>query len=273
MIASNTLLQEENVSNAFSKQASKFDEEDISNPVIQRMRKQVHTHLLTLLKPNDRILELNAGTGIDAIFLAQQGFNVYATDNAQGMLEVFADKIKNNNLSDKIQLQKCSFNNLEQINAGTFDHIFSNFGGLNCAEDIEAVIKQFDRLLNPGGIATLVIMPPVCPWEMMLALKGNFKIAFRRLNKKGVASHLEGVYFNTYYYSPKQISKMFDKNKYTLITVKGLGILSPPPYMERFPAKHPVIYKTLCKLEHAIENLRPFNGWADHFIISVKKKT
>ncbi len=263
--------QENNVSNAFSRQAAEFDEMDRLNPVIQRMRNQVHTHLLSLLKPGDRILELNAGTGIDAIFLAQHGFEILATDNAGGMLAAGAEKIKALGLEKKIQLQKCSFNNLEDLKAGTFDHIFSNFGGLNCSENIENVIKQFDRLLNSGGKATLVIMPPVCPWEMLLALKGNFKIAFRRWNKKGIRSHLEGAYFNTYYYSPKRLYNAFDKNKYSKIAVKGLGILSPPPYLEKFPVQHPKIFNALCRMEEKIDLRSPFNSWADHFIISMKK--
>lgn len=266
-----TLLQEKNANEAFSRQSSVFDGEDKQNPVIQRMRKQVQAHVLALLKPGNRILELNAGTGIDAIFFAGKGFDIYATDNADGMLQVFGNKIKNLGLEEKIQLQKCSFNNLEAIDAGTFDHIFSNFGGLNCAENIEQVIQQFDRLLNPGGMATLVIMPPVCPWELMLALKGNFKIAFRRLKKKGVRSHLEGVYFTTYYYSPEQLLKAFDKNKYSNVSFKGLGILSPPPYLDTFPVKHPCIYSMLCRIEEKIDQRFPFYSWSDHFVITMKK--
>ncbi len=265
-------LQESNTNEAFSNQSEVFDLEDLENPVIQRMRKQVHTHVLALLKPGDRILELNAGTGIDAVFFAQHGFDILATDNADGMLKVFGEKIAEQQLGKKIELRKCSFNNLQELQAGTFDHIFSNFGGLNCAENIENVIKQFDKLLNPGGMATLVIMPPICPWEMLLALKGNFKIAFRRLSKKGVRSHLEGVYFDTYYYSPKRLRNAFDKNKYETVCIKGLGILSPPPYLNHFPERYPRLYNTLCNWEEKIDQRAPFNSWADHFVITMRKK-
>jgi ubiquinone/menaquinone biosynthesis C-methylase UbiE len=263
-------IQEQNVSDAFSRQSAVFDEEDQANPVIQRMRKQVHAHVLSLLNPGDKILELNAGTGIDAVFFAQQGYNILATDNAQGMINTFTEKVKKLNLENKIQVQKCSFNNLEEIKENNFNHIFSNFGGLNCAEDINQVVQQFHRLLKPGGIATLVIMPRICPWEMLLALKGNFKIAFRRLSKKGVSSHLEGVYFTTYYYSPKQLLNAFGKN-YSKVSIKGLGILTPPPYLNKFPTKHSALFKTLAMLEEKLDTKAPFNSWADHFIISIQK--
>ena len=110
-------VQEQNVSDAFSRQSALFDEEDKNNLIIQQMRKQVHTHVLSLLNSGDKILELNAGTGIDAVFFAQHGCNVYATDNAQGMINTLAQKVKKLNLENKIQVQKCSFNNLEEIKA------------------------------------------------------------------------------------------------------------------------------------------------------------
>lgn len=265
-------LQELNTNKAFSNQSKNFDEEDTSNPVIQRMRQQVQEHVLSLLKPGNKILELNAGTGIDAVFFASKGFDIVVTDNADGMLQICEQKINQLQLTEKIKIKKCSFNQLSTLQIGTFNHIFSNFGGLNCAVDITAVIKNFDSLLKPGGYATLVIMPPICPWELALALKGNFKIAFRRLKRGGVKSHLEGVYFNTYYYSPKKLIQAFDKTKFQVIKIKGLGVLSPPPYLNTFPLNHPKLYKVLCKIEEKIDERFPFNSWADHFIITMQKK-
>lgn len=263
--------QEQNVSEAFSRQAGCFDTLDLQNPIIQRMRNQVHTHLLSLLKTGDQILELNAGTGIDAIFLAQHGFKVHATDNAKGMMKILEQKIATLGLEKKISSQKCSFNNLEEIQEKRFDHIFSNFGGLNCSENIDEVIKQFDRLLKPGGIVTLVIMPHICPWELLLLLKGNFKIAFRRWTKKGVRSHLEGIYFDTYYYSAGRVFKAFDKKLYEKICIKGLATFSPPPYLDKFCKKYPKTFRVLCGIDEKITQFYPFNSWTDHYIISMKK--
>ena len=267
---SEVLIQEKNVSDAFSAQSALFDEADEKNLIIHWMREQVREHVLELWKLGDSILELNAGTGLDAIYFAEKGFKVYATDNAQGMIDVVDQKISRRSLADKITTQRCSFSELENVNRTGFDHIFSNFGGLNCTDSLDKVIDSFDRLLKPGGTATLVIMPKICPWELMLALKGNFKIAFRRLKKGGVRSHLEGKYFNTYYYSSAQLRKMFDE-KYSVVSIKGLGVFVPPPYLDTFPIKHPDIYKTLQAIDKTVSTIPPFRSWADHFIISVKK--
>ena len=74
--------QEAQVNAAFSRQSPGFDALEEHNVIIHRIRTRVRTHVLTLLKPGASILELNAGTGIDSLFFAQQGFTVHATDNA-----------------------------------------------------------------------------------------------------------------------------------------------------------------------------------------------
>ncbi len=87
------LVQEQNVSEAFSRQSVNFDEADYNNPILKWMRTRVRGHVLNLWKPGERVLELNAGTGLDSIFFAEKGFYIHATDNAPGMLHVLNKKI------------------------------------------------------------------------------------------------------------------------------------------------------------------------------------
>jgi len=245
------------------------------------MRKQIHEHCLRHFKPEDFILELNSGTGIDAIFFAEHGMKVHATDISEGMQNVLRKKISEKKLEEKITTQQCSFTELEKIafskSAGTdvtsspFDCIFSDFGGLNCVQDIGSVIKSFRQLLKPGGIVTLVIMPPVCPWEILLALKGNFKTAFRRFKSNGAASHLEGETFMSYYFTPSKIITAFGK-EYEVKELQGLGSFVPPPYLENFPKRNPALFNRLKKLDEKFCHTFPFNRWADHFIITMKLK-
>ena len=266
----NALTQEQKVSAAFSAQSAMFDNIDAKNIIIQWMRKKIREHVLELWKPGDTILELNAGTGTDTIFFAQKGFKLYATDNSPGMLNVLNKKIAELSLRDTVSTQLCSFSGLNQIERGGFDHIFSNFGGLNCTDKLDRVINSFYRLLKPGGTATLVLMPKICIWELMLTLKGNFKVGFRRLKKDGTPSHLEGEHFMTYYYSPPAVRKMFG-NAYSKISIKGLGISVPPPYLNNFPIKYPYIYKVLLSIENSIEDVPLLRSSGDHFILSVRK--
>ena len=220
-------------------------------------------------KPGNHILELNCGTGIDAVFFAEQGMKVHATDVAEGMLNELRKKVEKKNLQDRITVQQCSFTDLHQVEKKNFDHVFSDFGGLNCVKEVDQVIASFKQLLKPGGTVTLVIMPPVCPWEILLALKGNFKTAFRRFKKNGAMSHLEGEHFMSYYFSPKKIISCFG-NDYEFLDLQGLGSFVPPPYLDTFPKKYPGLFKKLTRLDEKFCRTFPFSRWADHFILTMK---
>lgn len=261
----------ENIAEAFSRQSVSYDAVDNKNSILQWMRQQVYAHCMNYFHVGETMLELNCGTGIDAVHFAERGLKVYATDIADGMLNELRRKAELKDLQDTISVQQCSFSELHQLREIKFNHIFSNFGGLNCAKDLDKVIAQFKTLLMPGGTATLVIMPPVCPWEMALALKGNFKTAFRRLKKNGADSNVEGIHFNSYYYSPSMLIRYFGSD-YQVKALRGLASLVPPPYLEDFPEKYPTLFKSLRVLDERLSHRFPFNRWADHFILTMKLK-
>ena len=263
--------QESSTAAAFSKQSKHFDEEDLQNPVLQWMRAEVYKHLSAFLTPGSNLLELNCGTGIDAIHFAALGIQVYATDNAPGMLETLNEKILDKGLQQNIQTQLCSFNHLENITEQNFDQVFSNFGGLNCTNDLSSIITKLKPLLKKNAIVTWVVMPPLCPWEWLYALKGNFKLAFRRLKKQGVISHLENEAFTTYYFSLARLKKDFGKD-FELIKVQGLGTLTPPPHAQKFYTRFPRIIKLLQRMDGRTAQIFPFNRMADHIIVSMRYK-
>jgi ubiquinone/menaquinone biosynthesis C-methylase UbiE len=260
----------QNASTAFSKQAPVFDSIEEQNAILHWMRLQVHTYCRQYFRPGDNILELNCGTGRDAVFFAAQGMIVHATDIAEGMIAQLEQKITAGKI-ENITTQICSYSELDKIERRDFDHIFSDFGGLNCTAQIEQVVAQFKSRLKPGGTATLVIMPPVCPWEILLALKGNFKTATRRFKNGGLDSQVEGVHFNTYYFTSSRVIKAFG-NDFRKLQLRGLAALVPPPYLEKFPKKFPKLFKVLTKWDEKLTRYFPFNRYADHFILTMQLK-
>lgn len=263
--------QEQLVNEAFSRQAEDFDKYDTNNSILQWMRSRVREHVLKLWKPGEQVLEINSGTGLDAIYFAEKGILIHATENSEGMMEVLNKKIKESKYKDKINTERCSFLELENIKSGPYHHIFSNFGGLNCTDRLANVFKSFSSLLIPGGTVTLVIMPPFCLWEMMSLFKGNFKLAFRRWKRGGTESHLEGVNFTTWYYKPSKIKKMLGK-EYSILSITGLGVTVPPPYRQEFAAKNPEVFHILISIEKTISDRYPFYSLGDHYIITAKLK-
>lgn len=261
---------EYDVSIAFSKQSQIFDQIYNGNSITLWMRYRVRKETLKYLKKGDRLLEVNCGTGIDSIFFATQGCQVVATDNADGMLQELDQKILSGKLSNSIVTKKCSFNDIGSLGMGSFDYVFSNFGGLNCTDKLYEVIEAIDKVLNIGGYFSLVIMPPVCPWELLMLLKADIKTAFRRFKKNGTNAHIEGHRFLCYYYQPGYVIKHAGPN-YQLKSLKGLSIAVPPPFIEFFIEKHPRIFRILESFENKVWDKYPFNQWCDHYIITMQK--
>jgi hypothetical protein len=213
---------------------------------------------------------LNAGTGIDALYFISKGHRVFATDVSDGMIAQLKTKQTNNNLENKLRIQQVSYDDLGKIDPDQkFDYIFSNFGGLNCTQDLSNVTSFFPSLLKREAYVTLVIMPKVCPYELVHVFKGNFKHAFRRFGKNGTRAHLEGAFFQTYYHSLTAIRSAFGKD-FKFIQSEGLAALTPQPHMAAFPRKFPRIYRLLKNIDGTFGKHFPFDRWADHIIVTFR---
>lgn len=249
-------MQDSAVNRAFSAQSVHYDSDDQANHVIQDLRKQVYAHVERHIEPGSHILELNAGTGIDAQYFASRGHSVLATDLSDGMVSMMRQK--------GISARQLSYENIGQVEE-KFNYVFSNFGGLNCIDDLGKITRHLPKLLHRNAYVTFVVMPKVCPWEILSVFKFN-KRAFRRLNKHGVMAHIDGEYFRTWYFSLGDIKKAFE-DKFEFICSEGLAALSPPPHRANFP-----MYKILRRVDRIFNKTFPFNRWADHIIVTFRLK-
>lgn len=264
---------EELAAAAFTAQSEKFDDLYSQNKIIEYKRERVRSHLKKLIQPGDYILELNSGTGEDAVWLAQQNCKVHATDISTGMSEIIQQKIKNEALEKLIKHEICSFTALENLQQrGPFDMIFSNFAGLNCTNELDKVLGSFSSLLKPNGVITLVILPKFCLWEFLLLFKGKFKTATRRLfSGSGRKAQVEGHYFKCWYYNPSYVISCLEKD-FELLSIEGLCTFVPPSYIENFDQKYPRVYNFLKAKENKWKSKWPWKCIGDYYIISLQKK-
>jgi SAM-dependent methyltransferase len=123
------------------------------------MRAAVWRRTDVLFPAGARVLELNCGTGVDALHLMERGVSVLATDVSQGMVDVAAAR--------GVDAVRCGAEDIAALGAqrGPFDGVLSNFGGLNCVADLERVASGLGSSVRPGGAVVLCVMGPIVPWE------------------------------------------------------------------------------------------------------------
>lgn len=252
---------------AFSSKGSEYELESQTNPIVKFTRNQVYRHLLSLRKPPASVLEINAGSGYDALNLARMGYRVLATDSAQGMVTMIRKK-KHPNLRTR-QLSFFDLN-LDQ----TFDIILSNFGGLNTTGDLERIFRQFPNLLNEDGHVVLTVLNPLCVWEFA-NLPWSRETATRRLNwlrRRPASANIDGTSVDTYYYTPAQVREAMP-SELRLVKIQGLSAIVPPPYMKHICRRFPRLYSALERAEARLSTIWPFSRLGDYFIASFRKSS
>tara|TARA_R110002049_G_scaffold290785_2_gene474398 strand:+ start:115 stop:897 length:783 start_codon:yes stop_codon:yes gene_type:complete len=234
-------------------------------------RNCVFRYISPLLKKEKKlsILELNGGTGEDAITFANMNHDVISTDISEGMINIAKAKNHPKTLTFRVQ-------DINTISETTFDRkfdlIFSNFGGLNCLsqKQLKTFLKKSYNLLNTNGKLVLVIMPKKCLWEYLyFLLKRDFKKAKRRNTTKSVIANVDGISVQTWYYNPKDILSL-TKKEFTVNKIKPIGLTIPPSYLEKsILAKKPLF--TIFKSIDAIITGSFWAKYADHFLIELTK--
>ena len=259
----------ETIAEAFSRTAEKYDSFAQDHPHLTRMRDKVYSHVMRHVPPGARILELNAGTGTDAVQLAQRGYYVHATDIAPGMLNRLQEKVNRLGMQDRVTMEARSFLSLAGVQGAPFDAAFSDLGGLNCVPDLTPVIRQLPQILKPGGTVTWVLMPHICLWEIAEVFRGNASLAFRRFSHSRVRANLEGLHFDVFYFSPKQVIEWFGK-EFELLALEGLSVMTPTAESKNFAKWHPRLYRVLSWLDDKLSPHWPWNGWGDFYMLTVK---
>ena len=251
----------------FDKAAANYDHTFTNTEIGKMQRALVYAELSKHLTSVQNILEINCGTGEDAIWLAKQSFNITATDVSPKMIEMAKSKANLNFVVADINSVTTTF-------AGEkFDLLFSNFGGLNCLSESE--LKNFfaniDSILTEKAKLALVLMPKNTLWEQFYFLaKAQFSKISRR-KKESVIANVDGENVTTYYYNPKDIVNLANAN-FEIVAVKPIGFFVPPSYLDGFFKNKKRFLRFLNRLEQGIKNSSSLSKYADHYLIILQKR-
>jgi ubiquinone/menaquinone biosynthesis C-methylase UbiE len=239
----------------------------------QWLRQMVRERLDAVFEPGDWVLELGCGTGEDAVWLAQRGVAVTATDASAAMIEVARHKAAAAGVVDAIDFECVDLHDLERWVPGrTFDGVVSNFGALNCLPDLGPLAQALARWLRPGASAVLVIMGPCCPWEIAWhLLHGQVRAALRRFRGAQLAHVGQGAWVPVWYPTPRRVRSDFEPF-FRPTASAGIGVLLPPTYLRHLVDRWPDLFARLAAWERSCNSHFPCTWLNDHYLLALERR-
>ena len=251
----------------FDSMAADYDQSFTTSAVGERMRAAVWRRLDVAFQPGERVLELNCGTGEDAIYLGRRGVRVLATDRSIEMLAIASAKAAHAGLTGMVDATQLAIEDLAHHRTSMFDGALSTFGGLNCVRDLSAVARGLAASLRPGAPALLCVMGPAVPWEWgWYLVRGRPRKALRRLRRGGTGWRGLRISYPSIGAVRQAFAPYFVQRR-----VAAIGALVPGTFAEPWAARHPRMLAALDSLERFTETAWPLPWLADHFLIELER--
>ena len=258
-------------SNPFDALAPDYDKLFTHSVIGRAQRQSVWRRLHTAFRPGSRVLEINCGTGVDAVFLAKLRVRVLAVDSSEGMIAVTQARVSEAGLQEWVSARSLAIEALGQLSKeGPFDGVLSNFGGLNCVDHLESVAKDLACLVKPGSPALLCLMGRWCVWEMSYYLsRGQSAKAFRR-----VRGSVKSVSFNArlrvYCPGMRQLANAFAPY-FRVRAAEAIGLFIPPSYLETWIAQHPRFLRLATALDARVSHWPGLRHLGDHYLVEMER--
>ena len=239
----------------FDRMAASYDAVWTNTPIGRAQRNLVWREIDPLFQAGERILDIGCGTGEDALHFAARGVTVYATDASPAMVQIACER--------GVYATVCNAEELGRIGR-IFDGAISNFGALNCVEDLPAVARSLARLVRPGDGVAICILGRFCAWETLYyAACLQFGKACRRW--RGDRAPYREI--TVHYPTASQIQAAFQKD-FKLLRWTGIGMLVPPSYV-KLPA---AVVRVLAACDRALARLPLLRALADHRLFLLVRK-
>lgn len=258
----------------FDAVAAGYDETFTLSRIGQAQRAAVWHELAKAFGAGDRTLEIGCGTGVDACFLAKRGVRVVASDPSFQMIDVATRRIQENGLQGMIQPRQLGAEELASLwSCEKFDGAFSNFGALNCVEDLRKLGIDLARLLKPGATLLLCWMGPYCLWEMVwYTAQGKRDKAFRRFKPEGIPTRLtDDAFVQVRYPSVCSLARAFAP-QFRVKAVRGIGIAVPPSYLESWARRHPQLLRVCGHFDSWVGSCPGIRSLGDHVLVRLQRE-
>jgi ubiquinone/menaquinone biosynthesis C-methylase UbiE len=263
---------------AFDRLAPEYDALT-GGEIFRLLRCRTHAAFARRFGAGSRVLEVGCGTGQDTLFLASHGARVVACDPSEEMVSRSLRRLAHAGLEQSATIVPCGLQHLSSFldaigESPGFDGIVSNFGALNCIEDLRPLGALAHRYLRPRGSVVVGLMSPMCALEALyFTATRRTNLALRRRGGGAIHVPVAGVEVPTFYHRIEDVRVALGADM-VLESVEGIGVAIPPPYLERRWQSLPASFRlVVTRLDALLARWPPFNRVGDHMLLQFAKRS
>lgn len=208
------------ISDAYDAVAPSYDEQLAP---AQWIRDRLWERLDALFPPGSRVLDVTAGTGLDAAHLAERGVQLVACDISPRMLALLRAKYP------QIETHLADYN---ALGVGCwdfkFDGIISTLAGLNTSPDLQPFASSAAHLLKPGGVLFIHVLNrwPLLDIARRLA-RGHYRQCWQLIRRSRRTMDIGGAAVTHYLKSPPSLHSGPFARSFRWQRIGGQGIVRP----------------------------------------------
>jgi SAM-dependent methyltransferase len=257
---------------AFDSVAPDYHRSNSENPLLCEMRQRTIAAIRRHLPAGSQLIDLGCGPGTDAETLASEGYTVTAIDGSPRMVDEARYRIRRAGLDHRVAVHHLAIEQLDRLSIGQVDCVYSDFGPLNCTDNLELAAQLVARRVRAGGLVIASVIGRLCPWELALyAARGDLERATVRFARGRVPVPLNDHTVWTRYYLPAEFERPFRAAGFRRVALRGLGLFVPPPYLQAYAIRHPSVIRALWHVDDRVGAWPGLRNAGDHFLVVLRK--
>jgi SAM-dependent methyltransferase len=263
------------VAMAFDSASEEYDVTIGRNFINALIRQRSLEVLYRLLRKDDVVLEIGAGTGAEAVQVARRVARVVATDISPAMVDLLRKKAAARRMSEKMDAVRVAAADIGEVKnmlpGGRVRVVYSFNGALNCEPRLAEFAAELASLVVPGGYFVCSIRNTLCLAEILTyaALLRYSGMVKRKVQPMMVS--VGGADIPSTYYSVGRFLGFF-RTDFEVVSIMGLPAILPPAYLNDYYVRARRVLRVLEGADKTLGSSFPLNRLGDQSLFVLRRK-